>query len=550
MSEILNLFKNIAGTSALQNDFSNIYYLANNLQRGQQMEAEIVRDMRAQGIKTIIPPKIMPYRMAFITIADNILNNRYNASEMTEYNEEEIRFFIYKLAIDVVKPVKGEAGYISANRRHNIVPDFDKFIAEVINHIKWDDAARLKPATGEPEAYFLEVLKKYMEAGQKHTGPRFFSALIAYKKLYDHLKAGKGKGGFDKILLIEDFDDMEPIFKEIIEMLIKAGGKVSKMCSNCKPETGNRKLQFYQFMSPLDEAEVVGFRIKQLLASGVPDNEIAVVPYNSKAADLIDLVFHRFGIRSCRVGTLASNQLFKLFKSAVYTAKYPEENAEELISVLDSEYSACRVTRETFKWVKKRLLKRGMLIHKKPLETVRQALEDTIKGSETYLAGDGKNADEQFKQSIMSDIAGIKKALTMALAQDAGISGILESVVDGSTKLNKDVLLMLSESAALMDETLAGIKDPSDYRFMLDALFSALSDREYFEMIDPQKEVRQYLNEFHAYQGGAFFIPVMDALSADNINAKHVFLFGLDASFDRQEVIRYPGVLAKGLKLP
>jgi hypothetical protein len=541
-------------SSGLDNDFSNVYYITNNLQRSEQAQAELARDMRAQKVSAIIPPSFMPYRLAFLTIADNIINSSYNISEITEYNEDWIQFFIYKLAVDVIKPVKGEADYFFTNRRHNIVSDFDKFIADVINHVKWGEALKIKPAGGEPEEYFLQVLKKYLEAGSAHKGSRFFSALMAYKQLYEYLSVPGKINGFNKTLIVEDLEDMEPVFQDIVRMLDKLGVTVKTVRScepQAKPGTGARNRVFYNFMTPLDEAETVGFRIKQLLSKGVADNEIVVVPYNSTSAELIDLVFHRFGIRSSRVSTLSSSRLFKLFKSAVYAARYPDENAEEILSLLDSDCSSCRVTRNTYKWVKKRISKQGRLIHKKPLETVKTALEKTVSGSQEYLAGDGQSADAELIASIKFDIEAVKKVLDMTCSGGSGsISSLLQKAIDTSTPINRDVLNILSESAIFMDETLSAVTNPADYKFMLDALFSALSGREYFEQLDPKKEARQFINELNAYDGGAFFIPVMDALSADNIKAKHIFLFGLDASFDRQEVLRYPGILAKTLGIP
>ena len=100
---MLNSLRPFSLNSGLDNDFTSIYYITNNLQRAQQAEAQLGREMRETGIKSIIPPKIMPYRLAFLEIANNIINNTYNASELTEYDDEWVRFFIYGLTVKIIK---------------------------------------------------------------------------------------------------------------------------------------------------------------------------------------------------------------------------------------------------------------------------------------------------------------------------------------------------------------------------------------------------------------------------------------------------------------
>ncbi len=543
---MIELIKSCANISGLNNDYSNIYYIVNNLQRAWQAEAQLGREMRDKGIKAIIPPYIMPYRLAFLEISNNIINNNYGASKLTEYDDEWVKFFIYGLTVDIIKQIPGEEDYVYINKRHNIVSDFGNFIADVINHVKWNEVNKIKFKSGEPEELFLKVYDKYMKKGEAHKGLKFFSALIAYKKLHEFLSNGN-KHNFAKTLIIEDFDDMEPVFRQIVEMLENYGVRVERINSLESSGSGKTSKVFYNFMNPLDEAEVIGFEIKKLLASGAPADDIAIVPYNSKSADLMDFVFHRFGIKSGRVNTLGNSPLFKLFKAAVYTAKYPEEFAEDILSVLSSEYSSCRVSAGTMRWIKKRIKKMGHMVHKKPMETIRLALVKTIEGSEKYLAEAGSEKDKEHIAYVEKDIISIKSAMELS---GSSISKILESIVNSDAKLNKDTLYMLYESAAFMDETLCGIKSGEDERFILDALFSATAEREYFEQIDPRKEAVQYINELNACQGGEFFVPVMDARSADNIRSKHIFLMGLDASADKRDILNYPGRLAKALKLP
>ncbi len=542
---MIELLKKHQNANGLKNDFSDIYFLTNNLQRAKQAEACLAREMRSAGIEAMIPPSIMPYRLGFLIIADNILNNRYGASRLTEYDNEWIRFFIYKLSLKAIKPEKGGPEYMTANRRHNLVPDFDAFIADAVNHVKWKEAAALKPPADSPSAAFVEVYNEYMKHSREYKGNKFFSALAAYMKLHEYLSEGNKPAGFNKTLIIEDFDDMEPVFKETARMLEKAGVTVVKTTAleNPKPDKSKTEKYFYGFMTPLDEAEVVGYKIRELIAKGATPDDITVVPYNSTAESLVELVFHRFGIRSVRMGVLGNNALFDLFRDAVYLDSCPQEHADKVLALLSSASSPLSLSAGGLKRFNNCLKKTGFLFGKNPAAAVKTALENNLKELEEDLKED-KDADEKRAKDLICLRAALDKLGKST--GEAGMMQILEGAVIKTGKTDDAALMMIAESARFMDAALEGVSG-DDRKFMIEALLSAAAQREFIQETDPKTEAKQYINEIGAVESEGLFVPVMDARSADNTASKHIFLFGLTAAADRKAAPKYPGYLSSKL---
>ena len=105
MCNFLNLLKKqIDGKSnVFKNDFSNIYYIVPNQKRATQLEYELFNQMRNGREESIIPPRILNYRYAFLEIACMLKYGKtFDKEKMTLFSQEWISFLMLKVSREII----------------------------------------------------------------------------------------------------------------------------------------------------------------------------------------------------------------------------------------------------------------------------------------------------------------------------------------------------------------------------------------------------------------------------------------------------------------
>ncbi|MCE5299559.1 MAG: PD-(D/E)XK nuclease family protein [Spirochaetia bacterium] len=536
-------------------DLSSVLYIVNNQQRASQLQMQIAGEMAEKGIKAILPPDIVAYQVGFLQLAGNIVKGSASGEGLTEYSEEKQQLLMFQIAVETIQSTAaGDAYNTTANNRHHLVKDTKSFLKDVITHMKWDAAAQHQAEKGSPSELFCQFFRNYMDRAGSCKGSRFFDIFIAYRELYEYLKSGE-KFEFDKTIVVEDFDDMEPIFREICVMLEKSGVKVEKTVSSPAGRAGTAKHRwFYNYMTPLDEAESIGFKVKEMLASGVKPHDISVVYYNRDIFDVLQLVFDRFGISYFAMEPLKDSPVYDAFRSAVSMA-YGEFDPREAVDLLSCEASEFNTTGFTASMFVNALSDLGYKVRKEPVESVKKALAVTVAKREEFVKNSAGKYDEKFINRINDDAASLKAFSDfLDKAPSMDLAAIFDASVASPGAKHASVYARLASVIAGMDAILAPYrakgKDSHDFRFMLEALFEVLGCGEYMEFIDPVKEKLMFKEPQVEKEPSAAFISMLPPMLACNTSANTVFMCGMDASMDKREAVSYPAALAQALGLP
>jgi hypothetical protein len=545
---IIDELKSITGLK--DNDFYPIRYMVNNQQRAHQVQASIMEDMRVSGVSAIIPPDISSYIIGFLNVANTVLGKSWSKAGSTFYSEEREQFLMYEIATEVLASRGGADPFKRVeNRRHNLVGDTREFIKQVITNMAWDkmDAVQAGFKGDDPETLFIDFMKLYLKKAAGYTGGKFFDIFFAYKELYEYLKAGNVVK-YDGIIIIEDFELMEPIFKEIASML-KAAGVTVVLYDKFASITGKgASRMLYNCMIPLDEAEITGFKIKELLANGVTPSDISVINYNNKTAELLKLVFDRFGIAYYSEETIGASPVFELLKSAVMLCFGSEENKETYLMFLGNPNSSCRMSNFGFSVFKTELNSLGYIAEKDPANAIERALEASFIRREAMLA---KETDAEIikkrKAILKADSDAAKRAMTIKTGQ-INIKVILDEVIDADRVKNTELLASVIHAARIMDELMekASKASPADKLFLLEAMFEITGSAEYVEYADPVKEA-MLIGSSAPHENAGAYVAMLDGTGADTLSSTYLFMTGLDAGMDKRPVVSYPAALGTAL---
>jgi hypothetical protein len=547
---IISDIKSKAGLS--DNDFYSVRYMVNNQQRAFQVQSAIMENMRVNSIPAIIPPDISSYMIGFLNVANIILGKSWSKAGSTFYSEEREQFLMYEIATEVLA-ARGENDPFKRveNRRQNLVADTREFIKQVITHIAWDKIpeARSSFAPEDPEILFIDFMELYMKKAAGYKGGKFFDIFFAYKELYEYLKSG-GRVVYDGVILIEDYDMMEPVFKEISTMLIKAGVRVVKFdkFEDARGRKGTKEL--YNCMIPLDEAEIIGFKIKELLSKGVTASDISVINYNSETAELLKLVFDRFGIAYYSEEPIGSSPVFELLKSAAIARFSGKSDKETFLMLLGNPASSCRMSNFGFSVFKSELNSLGYMAEKDPDSAVSKALKESFKKRDAMLS---KEIDVELikerRAILKSDMDAAGRAMS-SQNEPVKIKDILEDIIDAGRVKNTELLACVVRAAGIMDELFekaAAAKD-ADRLFLLEAVFDITGSVKYVEYADPAKEAMLTGNAEPKENAGAY-VAMLDGAGADTLCSAYMFMTGFDAGMDKRATVSYPPALGKALGL-
>ena len=545
---IIDELKSITGLK--DNDFYLLRYMVNNQQRAHQVQSSIMEDMRVSSVSALIPPDISSYIIGFLNVANIVLGKSWSKAGSTFYSEEREQFLMFEIATEVLAARTDKDPFKRVeNRRHNLVTDTREFIKQVITYMAWDklDSVRTKFHPEDPETLFLDFMNLYMKKAADYKGGKFFDIFFAFKELYDYLKNGN-KVKYDGIIIIEDFDMMEPIFKEIATMLKSAGVKVlmyDKFASMSGQPTSR---ELYNCMIPLDEAEITGFKIKELLTKGVTPSDISVINYNSETAELLKLVFDRFGIAYYSEETIGSSPVFELLKTTVMLRFGGEENTETYLMLLGNPNSLCRMSNFGFSVFKTELNSLGYVAEKNPPSAILRALKASFDKRELLLT---KETDAEVikerKTILKSDIEAANKAMVFKTGP-VNVKIILDEIIDIERVKNTELLSSVIHAAGIMDELLekSANAKPVDKLFLLEAMFEITGAAEYVEYADPAKEA-MLIGSAVTHENAGAYVAMLDGSSADTLSSTYMFMTGLDAGMDKRPIVSYPAALGTAI---
>ncbi|MEI7543137.1 MAG: hypothetical protein WCJ94_07810, partial [bacterium] len=245
----------------LNNDYSGIWYITNNGIRAAQVKEAILAEMSVRKIKASLVPLVMPYKLAFLYLAAMAKHGFVDMENITEYSEEWLEFLMYDISKKTIKDSDFLDSYGETdNRRANLSRDFKNFISSVVLYEGREKLEKVS-AVGKGsfvEKTFYDAYKNYDIEEKKYPGTKFFHTLTAYEQLYKITKDKTAKH-VDKVILIENEELLEPMFKEIIKN-ISTNGIINVERAPLSALKLEEKTELFHFMTPLDEAEYIGWK--------------------------------------------------------------------------------------------------------------------------------------------------------------------------------------------------------------------------------------------------------------------------------------------------
>lgn len=343
-----------------ENNFSGIFYLVNNYARKKQVEISLAREV--SNLKTTIsPPEIQQYKTGFLYLAGYLIYGNLSKDNLVLFTEQALNFLLYDILWKYVSEnnIYGTDSPENKHRVRNLASDFKKTLAIIYEEEKKEKFEALLNNFNEFEnrdvyKCLKYIFKEYNERKKDKKNFNFFSPLESYIELKESLEKSLKEPlrnsvlkvspeDFNKahIIIVEDADDMELLFKDILSLLEKKGYNVIRISSNDfrKEIAGNLDLK--GFVTTLDEAEYIGYRIKQLLSEKKANEEdISVVSFSNETSQLLNLVFSRFKLISSFPIPVASSEVFSVFNSAIRIAIGKDATENDYIKLLDSKFSS------------------------------------------------------------------------------------------------------------------------------------------------------------------------------------------------------------------
>ncbi len=518
------------------NNFYNVWIVVNNRVRKKQVKDSIIREMPENS--NIIPPQVLDYKLAFLYLAAEICLGVYNKEKINEYSEEWIEFFTYQIAESVVKEIETKEGAITIpselreapNLIRHLAKDLRSFIRDIVYYVI--DIENIKNNIPQYDNdfvthYFLEGLKKYIRLENEHNPEQnktFLTPLHAYRSLYNKIK--NKKGNFDtqninlpNVMIIEDFDDVEPIFKEIVgnlENLIKIE-KFNKFAVKYE----NNNYEIVGFINSVDETEFIVNKVIELLGKQTPAEDIGIVVCNSEIEDLLDLTFHRFGIVLDRNTPLwlsapfrATFSFFKIFAKD-QNPDFITISETDIDNIFNNECSKFYIPGSYHSFLSY-ILSTGKRFYNSPVEVIKEVIEET----KNMLNNNDKDKIDSF----------IKLISQLKINEN-----LLTTIIENLLNFNEiHRTSLFTQFFSTIDE-INKILKKQQVDEIIDIcynLFLIAAKREYIET-----KVKDENNTWE------HFIPVVRPEHADNITAKHLFICGLDGNFDKQFLASTPEYL-------
>ena len=518
-----------------KNDFGNVLYLTNNRIRANQLNNRLARELADTAEKTIIPPAIMPYTVGFIHLAALVNFGYVPALNVCRYHDEWFQMFLCEIAKEIIPDAffADEAGMVE-NQRANLAKDFQVFIRDAVLHLKTDNPLLTVPvADGDQtvKGIFLGAYQRYREKEKEFKEQnRFIHPLQAYEALYRAVCA-QGEKPVNKVIVAENDDLLEPLFAEVLQK-INAPVFIVR-----DPETEKNayipKTDVYHFMTPLDEAEFVGWKIKDLMArQKIPAADIAVVCANAKSKEVLEAVFKRMDIAGEQTLPMTANAYYRLAKMLFGVINNLPDTDFRFEAVFEDEKSKFKLGKGRFKF-RKMFAAQGL----KAQLSLKKALSESAQDFVTKYA-----QDKDYGPSA----AVLKTFVTLLSREKCSACEIADRALNDNNDKNiiHDIMTALYE----LDELLKPDTDPDTYAQKARAFFSVLDGK---ELNAPRTalalEQAEAETEYIAQRSYSFSVAPLEATAT--LRAKYLLLCGFNASSDKMQLLRYPDALAKELGL-
>jgi hypothetical protein len=514
-----NYLEILSGECKISNhDYTKCWIVVNNSTRVKQIQDSIRREMINKKYDVILPPLVLSYPLAFLYLSAEICLQIYNKEKITEYSEEWIELLWFKIALQRINlNLKDEYGE-TRNLARNLGKDLKNFVRDVTYYCYDIDVNALNPNPDDDILVhdFINSLKQYVSDEenlnplQNHT---FLTPLHAYKFLYkflmDSKDINKDKLNLPELILIEDYDDLEPIFQKIISILeAKNLVKIKKIQKFENQKTTNQ-IEIIPFINSLDEAEGIAYKVIELLENNTPAEDIGIVFCNKEIEDLLILTFHRFGILLDRQTQLKLSEPFRaVFSTLKIISKI---NNNHYVRITEDDIQNILNNRTSKFFVKTK----DDDLHSKILS------EFIIKGKR--LNNETKKVFEEIKEKFkhIPEIDEFFNLIISSHEKENLIMTIVEKVINYDELTGTNLRTQFFSAMENCDKILNELKDKENFYELCIDVLSIVGKREYVET-----NIKKGHNTEH-------FIPMISADKADNITAKTLFICGLDANFEK-----------------
>ena len=524
--------KTSVSNGKLKNDFGNTYYFTNNKTKANKLNNILVSEVAQSQTKTIIPPTIIPYTIGFVQLASLAKFGSIDTLNICEYTDEWFGMFIYSLTTKTIQDSFFADRYgTTENKRANLSKDFRNFIRDVILNLKEEKLEELiKTETFQDEVsiMFFDTYKKYKNVEQeyKYSKNKFIHSLSAYKYLYEAVTKKQEINSINKVIIVENFDMLEPIFQEILKNIncpvyVMDDEKLNE-------ENYKKNTEIYNFMTPLDEAEFVGWKVKDLMQQGVAGSDISVCCANKKTIEVLETVFDRFKISGEKQTKLIENKYYRLVKTLFNIIYKQDVNYINLQDIFYAKKSKFMLEHGFFKL-------NNMFVEKGVTSKVNK-IESLIK-TVTEFIEQNKNEEKYVKTTEI-----LKSFLKLAQNQNLKITEIANQVINDKydKQIINDIMIALYELDTILDG-----QSGEKYIKNAFALFSILDDRE----INSTRE-KLFLDTEDGYvKEDTYNIEIAKIEQLKTLKSKYLFICGLSASFDKNIQLSYPLKIAKALEL-
>jgi len=534
--------KTALANGKFKRDYGNVLYFTQNRTRANQLNILLAQEVATSAEKAIIPPAILPYSAGFVRLAALAKFGYVDSLNVCRYSDEWFNLFLYEVAKAVVPETffADEFG-TTENKRANLAKDFRVFIRDVVLHLK-TNAVQTCASLNPTADLFLAAYRAYREEEKKfpNADNQFIHPLQAYEYLYAHVQ-NREQADIGKVIIVENEDLLEPLFSEILE---KLNCPVYVLQDTQVDADGfMQKTDLYHFMTPLDEAEFIGWRIKKLLTQATPSTDIGVVCADRASKEVIENIFKRMDIAGEQMLPMAANGYYRLVKM-LFSVIYGEENASLCTDALFADDKSKFKLGRGFYIFQKMLAQKGLKSKLSPADAL-------LKSINMFLADNGNKIKTKYKQptGYDKDFKALSRLKELLVMKNPSVSKIAEYALNDT----KDKALINDIMAALyeLDENLKAETD--GFIKKAHTLFGILDGREINtprqELALEQAPAAENEQESSEPEPNYSFSVVSPEL-AKTLRVKHLFLCGFNAKADNIGLLCYPNALAEKLQLP
>lgn len=549
IKELLSKNK-IESISGLDNDFSRVIYLVNNFNRKRQIQIFLEKEIY-DAETSVIPPRIEVYEDGFSLLASELIYNVKRREKLFKYSNLSYKFFLYYSLWNELKESKSKYSPDldlgeNVHKISNYVLDFSRFLQTIFYEDKISSLKNINEEDFKEDLWsykMISLLKKYFyeeEKFRKNKGDYlFFTRESACLELLSYLENQEKNFSassvkFSGLIIIEDYEDMKPIFKKISDLLFNLRYPVVKLSSSdfigsVRDENG---LDLKGFIDSCDEAEYVSYKIKKMFyEEKVKEGEISVVSFDGETADILPYALGRFGIKESSKNKVGSSPIFRLvsyyleffFDKKISFFKYEE--------IFKSNFSAFKIDEKI--WTKKiKIDFQGTVGFKSLSEIIYESCKiAALKGQEiseffpmeSVKKSVGKEDYFKIKKIIDGDFKDFERNL---------FSNLFEKCI---VELDDENLIsFLSESFENGDLILNEIKDLEEKKMTAFSILKIIRESEFYPKFSKKEDL---------------FVPIFEPEQVLNSSSKYVFVVGLNSKADKPKPSPIPAGLLGRLGL-